>query len=105
MWHDRVDHAVSSLRVCPMSGDPSSVCGLNALSLWAENGCVASTLRSTWGHSIGKGRFLLLTVLLSLQRRSETLHESKVLGNLCFKFRNGDTTAHMFLQKFVIALF
>jgi hypothetical protein len=42
MWHDRVDHAVSSLRVCPMSGDPSSVLGRNAISLWAENVCIAS---------------------------------------------------------------
>src|SRR5258708_35919418 len=42
MWHDRVDHAVSSLRVCSMSGDPSSVLGRNAISLWAENVCVAS---------------------------------------------------------------
>src|SRR3989442_13290235 len=28
--------------VCPMSGDPSSVSGRDAISLWAENGCVAN---------------------------------------------------------------
>jgi len=28
-----------------MSGDPSSVLGRNAISLWAENGWIASTIR------------------------------------------------------------
>ena len=53
IWHDRVDHAVSSLRAYPMSGDPSSVLGRNAISLWAENVCVASTIRRI-GRICGK---------------------------------------------------
>jgi len=44
-------------------------------------------------------------VLLSLKRRAKVLHESQVFGDLCFEFCDGDATVHVFLQKFVVALF
>src|SRR2546429_8463067 len=82
--------------VCPMSGDPSSVSGRNALSLWAENGCVASRGSSINGilqgfhqkwamwqniHSptpviAANSPSLLKNTLLSLSRKQEFIRPS-----------------------------
>jgi hypothetical protein len=80
---------------------------LVVVNVLCESGAQAGRndcFKQSWTIQIARFPMLFLAVLFLLQRGSEALHESQVLSDLRFEPCNHNTTTHVLLQKFVIAL-